>query len=314
MGKLTNFTNGISSFGIPIYGGAMADIPPGNVYFVDSNNGANGNSGTSKASAWNTIAYAVGRVSAGDTVVACIGHTETISSATALACEVASVRFIALGSGDERATLTFDTATTAAIPVSAANVVWQNFIITANFADIVAPFTTTTAKNLQLLGCRFKATATNMNFLNIVDTSTTDNAADGLTIQGCRWIEPDTATLQMVKADGTIDRLTILDNKVQLGVKNNTPALLAVATGKIATNLDMGDNRVFRLNTDTATGAILATTDGTTNSGLIYGNFVQHADTAAELLITANAGWGTFNNYASGVVGASGFLLPAADS
>jgi hypothetical protein len=76
----------------------------------------------------------------------------------------------------------------------------------------------------------------------------------------------------------------------------------------------MVKTRVFRLNTDTATGAILLHTNGSTLSGIVAENFVQHADTAAELLITASSGLGVFENRASGVAGASGYLLPAADS
>lgn len=33
-----------------------------------------------------------------------------------------------------------------------------------------------------------------------------------------------------------------------------------------------------------------------------------------EVLVTASAGFGVFQNFASGVAGASGYLLPAADS
>ena len=184
----------------------------------------------------------------------------------------------------------------------------------ANFADIVSFFTLTTAKNFTLEGNLFKATATNMNSLYVVDTNATTADCDGLSIIGNKWIEPDTATLSMIKMDGTNDSITVTGNYLSLGVNNNKAAIAAIATGKIITNADIGSNLVFRLNTDTATGAILASTDTTANSGLVYGNFVQHADTAGELLITANAGWGVFQNYASGVVGASGYLLPAADS
>jgi len=43
-------------------------------------------------------------------------------------------------------------------------------------------------------------------------------------------------------------------------------------------------------------------------------NFAQHADTAGELNLTASAGLACFQNFSSGVVGASGYLLPGADS
>jgi uncharacterized membrane protein YeaQ/YmgE (transglycosylase-associated protein family) len=43
-------------------------------------------------------------------------------------------------------------------------------------------------------------------------------------------------------------------------------------------------------------------------------NQCQHADVAAEILVTASSGFGFFGNLASGVAGASGYTLPAADS
>ncbi len=68
------------------------------------------------------------------------------------------------------------------------------------------------------------------------------------------------------------------------------------------------------MNTDTATGAILITTDSSSNTGVIKHCHVQHADTAAEVFVTASSGFGFFENRASGVAGASGYTLPTADS
>jgi len=128
------------------------------------------------------------------------------------------------------------------------------------------------------------------------------------------WIEPDTATLQFVKMDGTNERMVFNNNRLFLGLKNNTPSIMAIATGKAVTALTCQENTLYRLNTDSATGALLITTDVSTNTGIVSGNFVQHADVAGEILITASAGFGVFQNFASGVAGASGYLLPAADS
>lgn len=269
-----------------------------------------------KARFFSTIDAAVGACTAnsGDTIYVLPGHTETLSNATSLLLDVAGIKIIGLGYGSNIPTITMDTATTTTIPVSAANITVENIIVTANFADIVAPFTLTTANNFTLNKVYIKATATDMNFLYVVDTNATTADANGLKITNCKWIEPDTATLSMVKMDGTNADIVIDNNFVQVGVNNNKATLVAIATGKIITNAQITNNRVFRLNTDTATGGLLVTTDGSTNSGVIANNFAQHADTAAEILVTASSGFGFFNNYASGVAGASGYLLPAADS
>lgn len=312
------FANGVTIRDVPII-----NSHPGKVYWVSNastlqrgqRGGSNSNKGTYD-SPFSTLAYAVTQCIAnrGDVIFIKPGHAEAISSATALTLSIAGVAIIGLGLGAIRPTFTLDTATTATINVTAANIAIKNCIFSANFADIVSFFTLTTAKNFTLEGNLFKATATNMNSLYVVDTNATTADCDGLSIIGNKWIEPDTATLSMIKMDGTNDNITVTGNYLSLGVNNNKAAIAAIATGKIITNADIGSNRVFRLNTDSATGALLVTTDGSTNTGMIYSNFVQHADTAAEVLVTASAGFGVFQNFASGVAGASGYLLPAADS
>lgn len=259
-------------------------------------------------------AVGVVRSNLGDEIMVSEGYTETISTATAINLDVAGVKLVGRGHGDSRPTITLDTATTTTIPVTAANIWIENIVLTANFADIVSFFTLTTANNFRLENCEFKATATNMNCKYVVDTNTTTDGAKGLTINKCRWIEPDLSTESMVKMDGDNSLVSITNNFVSLGVKNNTPALMAIITAKSVFNADISYNRVFRLNTDSATGALLVTTDQADNSGFINNNFVQHADTAAELLVTASSGFGVFDNKMSGVAGASGYLLPAADS
>lgn len=55
--NLTNFPNGVSSYGIPILGGG-ALLTQGNSWFVDAHNGNDGNDGMSPASAFKTLARA----------------------------------------------------------------------------------------------------------------------------------------------------------------------------------------------------------------------------------------------------------------
>jgi hypothetical protein len=312
------FKDGITLRGVPI-----TQSHPGKVFWVSNastiqvgqRGGSDGNKGTFD-SPFATLDGAIGQCTAsrGDIIFIKPGHAETVSSATAIAADVAGVAIIGLGTGSLRPTFTLDTATTATIGVTAANVAFKNIIFTANFADIVSVFTLTTAKYFTVEECYIKATATNMNFLWVVDTNATTADADGLALINNKWIEPDLATKSMVKLDGTNDDVQMYGNYANLGVLNNNAALMTIANGKIVTSLDMRRNIVYRLNTDTATGAILLHTDGSTLTGMVAENFAQHADTAAELLITASAGLGTFNNYASGVAGASGYILPAVDS
>ena len=151
-----------------VIGGIPTGIPTsGDVYWVDSGaaNAADANDGTLDFPLA-TIDGAInkGTASQGDIIMVKAGHTETISNATTLNADKAGIKVIGLGEGTARPTITLDTATTATIPVSAANFSFENFIFYANFADIVALFTLTTAKYFKCVNCDFLPLAVDMDF------------------------------------------------------------------------------------------------------------------------------------------------------
>lgn len=78
MGGLTNFPNGISSFGIPVMGGGGIPATPGNVLFVDYGNGDDGRSVKSNSAqrAFKTIAkaYDLARTNKDD-IIALVGSS-----------------------------------------------------------------------------------------------------------------------------------------------------------------------------------------------------------------------------------------------
>ena len=317
----SNYPNGFSN-GVTIRGVPVTQSYPGQVYWVNNSSviadggigGSNGNPGTYQKP-FSTIDYAIGRCTAGrgDIIMVMPGHAETVSSATSIVCDVAGVAIIGLGSGLSRPTLTFTTATTAAVQVSASNVTWKNIVFSADFADIAEVFNVTTAKYLTIEQCEFNSTATNDNFLSIVDTNTTNNAADGLALINCVWIEPDAATLTAVSVDGDLNGLIVEGCYFNIGVNtNDLPIVAIVATGKDVTNISVKNNNFIRLND---ANPLLITCDTTTaNTGVIAGNTVRHLDTAGELLVTAATNISFTLNLCAAVVDTSGFLVPAADS
>lgn len=139
------FTNGLLLRGIP-----LVQAQPGQVFFVGNgtqllpgqNGPSNGNKGTF-LSPFATLDYAIsvcmqGR---GDIVFVLPGHYETISDAVTLSADCAGVAVIGLGGGGLRPIFVLDTATTANIPVRAANMSFQNITFMANFLDIASMFT-----------------------------------------------------------------------------------------------------------------------------------------------------------------------------
>ena len=323
MSSMSNYPNGFSQ-GVSIRGVPIAMTHPGKVFWVGNSASAlvgergasDGNDGSFLAP-FSTLDYAVGQCAAnrGDIIMVRPNHATTVSSATGLALDVAGIAIIGLGVGANRPTITLDTATTATIAVSAANVSLQNVVVSANFADIVSAFTLTTAKYFTLDHVDILATATNMNFLHVIDTNATTNAAQGLAVTNCYWHEPDAATLAFALVDGSNADWNISDNVFVNGnATADTAALFTIATGKDLTGL-----RVFRNNIDVtgnaaSTAGTLITTDGTAGTGIIAYNNLKHLDATTEILITATHTYGLFENRATAVAATQGYLLPAVDS
>jgi hypothetical protein len=320
---VTNFPDGFVN-GVTIRDTPITQLYPGNVFWVNGSSvlgggqkvgGSNGNTGTYTAP-WATIDYAIGRclASRGDIIMVMPGHTETVSAAGSIACDVAGVAIVGLGSGSLRPTISFTTATAATITVSAANVAVKNVLISAAFADVAAAFTLTTATGFTLEDVEVVDSAADLNIVDIIDISTVDNAADDLCIKGLKWITPDLSTGSVVNVDADVDGLTIHDSYVNLGVNGVVSCYAEVAAGKDLTNIDIQNNYATRLVTASAVGYITFADTTTTNTGLMKGNSWRSLDTAGELYTTAGSNITFIDNRATSVIDKSGYLLPAADS
>ncbi len=251
--------------------------------------------------------------SRGDVVLLTPYYTESISTSTQLAISKAGLRFQGLGTGTARPTITLDTANTATITVSAADVQFDNIIFIANFLNVAALFTLTTAKGFTLTNCEVRDTDITHNFVAMVVTNTTSNAADGLTIKDNKFfLVIATGATKLVSALGTNDRWTITGNYYSTPT-TNAGAVLPIATGKLLTNLLITNNRFNLINAaGTATGLII-TTNGSTNSGYLADNEIQVA-TTTPLWITASSGIVQTNNLATHTADKSGYVMPVIDA
>ncbi len=235
--------------------------------------------------------------SRGDVVLLTPYYTESISTSTQLNINKAGLRFQGLGTGTARPTITLDTANTATITVSAADVQFDNIIFIANFLNVAALFTLTTAKGFTLTNCEVRDT----------------DAADGLTIKDNKFfLVIATGATKLVSALGTNDRWTITGNYYSTPT-TNAGAVLPIATGKLLTNLLITNNRFNLINAaGTATGLII-TTNGSTNSGYLADNEIQVA-TTTPLWITASSGIVQTNNLATHTADKSGYVMPVIDA
>lgn len=310
---LTNFPDGISSFGLPVIG--SGSLPIGNSYrFVSSVRGSDGNDGSFEAP-YATIDYAVGTctASAGDVIVVLPGHAETIASSTALALDVAGITIVGIGDGGMRPTITLSTTNTATIAVSAANITVSNIVVIANFLSIAAAFTLSTAKDFTLKNCAFRDTSGILNFLNIVKSTGAANTVDRLTVTDCVWNGLGTTSVNsFILTANDIDGATVVRNRVKLARTADASILITVTAG-VLTNLDCGWNRVYSKQTATTAGSLI-NVGGTTSTGLVYNNYAQTLTTSGDKLFTTTVGLASFENRVTGAVGATGFVIPAVDS
>lgn len=307
---LTNYPNGVTSFGIPIFGASVSSPPvTGSVLFVDTVNGVDAGSGNSPTAPYKTLTYALSQSAANGTIYIAAGSTITVSSATALPITVAGVTIVGMGTARNRPLFDFTTANTATIAVSAGNVSFINCRFRASFLSVAACFTLTTAVGFTIQNNVFFDNTGILNFLNVIQSTGIDNTTDNLTAVGNIWHSSGTTSVNsfILAANGS-ERYIINNNIINQVTTVDAAALLTITAGVI-TSVDIGYNRVYRKNTATTAGALISL-GGTTSTGMVYNNYVQTLDTSTPLLVTGTVGLGLFNNYVSGAYGTSGTLNP----
>jgi hypothetical protein len=178
---LTQFPNGVASFGIPVLGaGGEETITTGNVFFVDSgatNASDNTAQGTSPNRPFATIDYAIGRCTAnnGDIIFVMPGHAETIT-ASDIALDVAGVWVRGLGWGASRPTLTFSAAGST-IAMSAASTRISNLRLVPGAASVLAAVTMT-GDDLIVENCETVVHATS-EFVSLLSVGTVATPTTG---------------------------------------------------------------------------------------------------------------------------------------
>lgn len=325
--SMSNYPSGFAD-GITVRGMPLLQANPGRVFFVNNSSAlppggvagvdqANASAGTYQRP-YATIDYAVGQCTAsrGDIIFVMPGHAESIANATTLVLDVAGIAIIGLGLGSLRPRLTFTTAVTANIPVTAANIVVKNILHIANFADITSAYTATgtaTPTDFVVEACEFRDTSSVLNFVKTVTGNATANSMDGFTYWNNQvYGLATTAASQAVIIAAATSRCSYRDNFVVYPVLNDTAALVDFGANS-QLFLDMGRNRVFRPSTST-TGGSLFSGGSTASTGYVYDNYSWHLDATAALLAPTGTKLGFQNNYCmiTGAADKSGLINPAA--
>lgn len=287
------FSNGVSVRGLPIL-----NTYAGNVFWVDSGTGSNGNKGTFDRP-FSTIDYAVGRCTAnnGDIILAKPGHIETVSAAAGLALDVAGITIVFMGNDNDRARVNFTTVVGADMDVDAADITLVNPRFTAGIDALTGPIDVNAARFTMFNALYEDGTGIDTTDAVVADANADDMVIDGWTYRAGNEagtqkqsnIQVAAATRPVLKnikitgdfATGPIENVTawidaLLEN-VNIDNANTSPTvcvlLQATSTGSmryctfrvasgttyITANNDMQLYECFGTGTDATTGEKVGT-------------------------------------------------------
>ncbi len=324
MGQIANYPAGFSN-GVVIRGHPILQTQSGNTFWVSNNTvllrgqsaGSNQNKGDFNHP-FSTLAYALTQCKdgAGDVIYIKPGHTETIIAAGTVTQSASNVTVVGLGHYNLRPKFTYTTAATASYLVSGANSYITNLWMVGGFSNVTQAF------NVTAVGCtidnvRFTNSTTNQDFLTCVSATGAANTADGLTVTNCNWNTIDTDDFSLVAIAASAKDVTIWNNHMvttsaQASASSISNAnLLGTVAGTVLLNADIGWNRTQSL---MSSGELLLSNDGSTSTGFVHNNYLQHADvTTTHDLGADGTGLSLFENKSVSTNALSGFLLPAAD-
>src|SRR3990167_1902069 len=159
----------------------------GEIGASDSNNGTFKRPYSTIDAAYNACGSSSSTNGSHDVIFVRPGHTLSIANATTLVLDKNNIAIVGLGHGEERPTLTFATATAAAIPVTGTENIIANMILICNIAS-QNHMIDCAGDALQVHKCDFReGTATGLSFIT---ADTADNDSDYLKISDCRFYAP----------------------------------------------------------------------------------------------------------------------------
>ena len=168
-----------------IYGVINTEMTTGDIWYVDSGSGTDGSGyGQNPMSPCATLDYAIGLCTAsnGDVIFVMPGHAENLALADAVDVDVAGVRIVGLGEGNNRPTFTY-TATAGEFVIGAANITVENLRFVAGISNVTMGISVEAAgDNFAMINCEVPEPGTaTFDFADIIDLA---SGADNVTIDG----------------------------------------------------------------------------------------------------------------------------------
>ena len=183
MTHMTNYPQGFPN-GVSLRGMPVLNAYGGNLWWVSSTRGGDGNKGT-RERPFATLDYAIGRCTAnnGDVIMVLPDHAETVTGAGGITADIAGITIIGMGNYNQRPRFLMDAGTTVSFLVSAADVTVQNCVCASGHADVVTCFDVT-GKGFTCLQNEFVDNVVDENFKSAIKFSSTANTSDGAWVIG----------------------------------------------------------------------------------------------------------------------------------
>lgn len=297
---ISKFPNGVSSFGVPVMPGGIPFVTSGSVFFVH-HSGSNGNSGLDPSQPLATIDYAIGKCTAskGDVILVMPGHTETVTSSITM--DVAGVTIWGMGWGNLRPLITHGLAGDA-ITITAANCMVGNLRFMIGI-DAVTAFVNVAAAGCVVKDLRIQSATTGLNSVGVI-TVTADG--DDCLIDGVQIYNEVVESVGGIVIEGAATNVEVCNCMVfdSIGFTNGCINDAATATG-----LWIHHNLFSNVKSNTVVAEF-----GNNSTGAFCYNAINGRHGTIGSNITASNAMGYFENYVSGVAGASGIIQPAVDS
>jgi len=256
----TNFPGGVSSYGIPLYGGgSVYDMPWGASWFVNNRSGLVNGDGTSRDRPMVSLADALARAAVYDTIFVGPGHAENVTASMVFSGALVNtgaqaipqgVRVIGEGSGTNRPTFTL-TAAASTFALAAANSSLENIRIlcpqtgtTTNATQVAVTAAGCTLRGNQFQGSS-SATALATTCIQLSSAASDCNILEntGFTVTG--------APTSWVSTTGTIApaRVAIQRNIVRMILSATGAGIVDVsaASGTAPVDLIITDNNFTNL-------------------------------------------------------------------
>lgn len=298
------FANGITIRGVP-----LSILHPGKVFWVNNSSvlpqggigGSNGNDGT-YLRPFSTIDYAVGMCTAnrGDVIVVMPGHVEAVSAAASLVMDVAGVAVVGLGTGSKRAKISFTTATTADVDITAANISFYNIEFQSNIADLASAIDVSGVAGLSFDSCYFTQGSATLDFVDFIDIAT---GASDFSFTNCKFIgnsADNDSFITGVAIDGLyMENCYLAMNTAQTAVVG------LIETSGNATNVEIKNCNFVSL----VDGALFIDFNGAANTGVLVWNMFSSLDTAGAVTAGIDfTGGHVFENYVAGEADSYGIV------